>query len=226
MKKKKIYISILVALVLITSFISTSISDVYKNRESFKKNLIRFHVIANSDASFDQALKLKVRDRVLKEMSSKFKSNDIGEARKIVINNTDYIKKIAMEEINENGFDYSVKVALEEHDFPTKNYGSITLPAGNYEALRVVIGNGQGKNWWCVLFPPLCFIDVKQGLTNKETEGRLKKVLSEEEYDMISNAASSEGELPIKLKFKLVEVLEKSKWKISKIIGFNNRKGN
>jgi len=224
MKNKKIYISSAIIFILIASVISFYISDVYKDRESFKENLIRFHVIANSDASFDQALKLKVRDRILKEMSSKLKSNDIGKAKEIIVNNTDYIEKIAMEEINENGFNYSVKVALEEHDFPTKNYGNITLPAGSYEALRVVIGNGQGKNWWCVLFPPLCFIDVKQGLTDEKTERKLKEVLSEEEYDMISSAASNEGELPIKLKFKVVEVLEKSRWKISKIIGFK-RKG-
>ncbi len=220
MRRKKTYIILVIVLGLITSLISMYISDVYKNRESFKENLIRFHVIANSDASFDQALKLKVRDKILKEMGQKFTTNDILVAKEIIEENTDYIEKIAMEEINRNGFNYSVKVALEEHDFPTKNYGSITLPAGNYEALRVVIGSGEGKNWWCVLFPPLCFIDVKQGLTDEKTQGKLQEVLSEEEYDMISNAASQEGKLPIKLKFKIVDVLEKSKWKLSKIIGW------
>ncbi|WP_432662526.1 stage II sporulation protein R [Wukongibacter baidiensis] len=219
MRRKKIYIILVIVFGLITSLISMYIADVYKNRESFKENLIRFHVIANSDASFDQALKLKVRDKILKEMGQKFTTNDILVAKEIIEVNTDYIEKIAMEEIKKNGFNYSVKVALEEHDFPTKNYGSITLPAGNYEALRVVIGNGEGKNWWCVLFPPLCFIDVKQGLTDEKTKGKLQEVLSEEEYEMISSAASQEGKLPIKLKFKIVDVLEKSKWKLSKIIG-------
>lgn len=219
MNKKKI-ITLTVVFGLITSFIAIYVSDVYRNRESFKENLIRFHVIANSDASFDQALKLKVRDRVLKEMGEKFKTDDIGMAKEIIVENTEYIEKIAMEEINRNGFNYPVKVALEEHSFPTKNYGSITLPAGDYEALRVVIGSGQGKNWWCVLFPPLCFIDVKQGLTDEKTQGKLQEVLTEEEYVMINNAAASEGELPIKLKFKLVEILENSKWKLSKIISW------
>lgn len=220
MRRKKMYIVLVIVFGLITSFISMYISDVYKNRESFKENLIRFHVIANSDASFDQALKLKVRDKILKEMGKRFETDDILMAKEIIKENTDYIEKIAIEEINRNGFNYSVKVALEEHEFPTKNYGSITLPAGDYEALRVVIGNGEGKNWWCVLFPPLCFIDVKQGLTDEKTKGKLQEVLSEDEYNMISSAASQEGKLPIKLKFKIVDILEKSKWKLSKIIGW------
>lgn len=223
MKNKKIYIALVIVFALITSVISIYTLDVYKNRESFKENLIRFHVIANSDASFDQALKLKVRDKVLKEMSSKFETKDIKEAKEILTNNLDYIEEIAMEEIKKNGFNYPVKIALEEHDFPTKNYGSITLPAGNYQALRVVIGNGQGKNWWCVLFPPLCFIDVKNGLTDEKTKNELKTVLSEDEYSMINAAASQEGELPIKLKFKVVEILEESKWKLSKIVWHKNK---
>ncbi|SHJ58149.1 stage II sporulation protein R [Paramaledivibacter caminithermalis] len=218
MKNKKLYIIAIIILGLIASSISIYTLDVYKNRESFKENLIRFHVIANSDASFDQALKLKVRDKILMEMGKKLKTKDINEAKKIIANNMDYIKKIAMEEINQKGFNYPVKVMLQEHNFPTKNYGSITLPAGSYQALRVVIGSGQGKNWWCVLFPPLCFIDVKNGLTDEKTKAELKTVLSEEEYSMINAAASQEGELPIKLKFKLVEILENSKWKLSKIM--------
>lgn len=223
MKNKKVYVTLLIIFGLITSVVSVYIFDVYKNRESFKENLIRFHVIANSDAPFDQALKLKVRDKVIKEMSSKFKTRSINEAREIITSNMDFIQEIAAKEIKSNGFNYSVQVALQEHDFPTKNYGSVTLPAGEYEALRVVIGNGEGKNWWCVLFPPLCFIDVEHGLTDEKTKTELKEVLSEEEYQMINAAAAQEGELPIKLKFKVVEILEKSKWKLSKIVGFRNK---
>ncbi|MCG8542220.1 MAG: stage II sporulation protein R [Clostridia bacterium] len=219
MKNKKIYIPIIIVFGIIVSLISIYVSDFYRNRESFKENLIRFHVIANSDAPFDQALKLKVRDKILKEMDSKFKAEDIGGAREIILENRDYIKEIAMEEVKENGFNYPVNIILEEHSFPTKNYGSITLPAGNYEALRIVLGNGRGKNWWCVLFPPLCFIDIKQGLTNENTKDKLQEVLSEEEYDMINNSVQRNGELPIKLKFKVVELFEESKWKLSKIIG-------
>ena len=221
MVKKKVYIVLVIVFGLITSLISIYVSDVYKSRESFKGDLIRFHVIANSDAPFDQALKLKVRDKILKEMNSKFETNNIGEAKEIAIENIDLIKEIAMKEVRENGFKYTVDAVLEEHNFPTKNYGSITLPAGGYEALRVVIGDGNGKNWWCVLFPPLCFIDVKQGLTDEKTKDKLQEVLSEEEYNMISNAASDQGQFPIKLKFKIVEILEESKWKLSKIIGMN-----
>ncbi|SKC58488.1 stage II sporulation protein R [Maledivibacter halophilus] len=220
MKNKKTYIILLIVLGIITSSVAAYVSDVYKNRESFKENLIRLHVIANSDAPFDQTLKLKVRDKIINEMSSKFKTKSINEAKGIITENINFIEKVALEEVKSNGFNYSVKVALQEHNFPTKNYGSITLPAGEYEALRVVIGNGEGKNWWCVLFPPLCFIDVKHGLTDEKTQTELKEVLSEEEYQMINSAAAQKGELPIKLKFKVVEILEKSKWKLSKIMGY------
>ncbi len=222
MIQKKIYLIGIIVFALIPTLLTIFISDVYKFRESYKNDLIRFHVIANSDSPSDQALKLKVRDKVIKEMSKKFDTNDIDEAKKIIIDNMEEIENFAREEIEKEGYDYPVRVALEEANFPTKNYGSIALPAGRYEALRVIIGSGQGKNWWCVLFPPLCFIDVKSGLTDQRTKEELKEVLTEEEYNMINTAATSEGQLPIKLKFKVVEILEESKWKLSKIVGLKN----
>lgn len=217
--KKKIT-TIFITLGLITSIITFYISDVYKNTESYKNDLIRFHVIANSDSPVDQALKLRIRDRVLNEMGEKFNTKNINEAKEIIKENIGYIEKIALEEIRKGGFDYPVRAALEKSNFPTKNYGSIALPAGTYEALRIVIGNGEGKNWWCVLFPPLCFIDVKNGLTDQKTREELRQVLTEDEFNMISTAATEDGELPIKLKFKIVEILENSKWKISKLVGY------
>ncbi len=222
MKQRKKYIIGFIILGLILSSLGLYVADVYKNIYSYKNNLIRFHVIANSDAPMDQALKLKVRDKVINEMSKKFNTKDIEEAKEIILDNIDDIEKMASEEIQKNGYSYPVRVALEESKFPTKNYGNIALPAGTYEALRVVIGSGQGKNWWCVLFPPLCFIDVKNGLTDQQTKGELKQVLTEDEYNMISTAATANGEVPMKLKFKVVEILEKSKWKLSKLVGLNN----
>lgn len=218
MTRKKYYVIGFIALGLIISLISLYTFDVYKNRESYKNDLIRFHVIANSDSLKDQALKIKVRDRVMKEMHDKFNTKDIKEAQRIVNENLEYVEKVAREEMKKYGYNYSVKAVLGESKFPTKSYGSIALPAGTYNALRVVIGSGEGKNWWCVLFPPLCFIDVKNGLTDEKTKGELREVLSEEEFNMINAAASKEGELPIKLKFKVVELLEKSKWRLSQLV--------
>ncbi|TCO78740.1 stage II sporulation protein R [Marinisporobacter balticus] len=193
--------------------------DVYENQKSYKKQMIRFHVLANSDSPQDQALKLKVRDRIIEEMNPKFEgSKSLDQTRGIIKRNIKNIEVIAMDTIKEDNRDYEVKATLAEVDFPTKNYGSITLPAGNYEALRVVIGKGEGANWWCVLFPPLCFIDTKNGLTNEKTKKEMMNVLTEEEFKMISTA-KSEDRIPIKLKFKTVEILEEAKLKLNKVVG-------
>jgi len=222
LKKKRLAIIIL-SFVIVASLTFISLSEVYKNRESYKDNLIRFHVLGNSDAPYDQELKIKVRDRVMKEMNEKFNTKDIEVARALIKDNIKEIEGIAKDEIRRNGYDYPVKVMLQDYIFPTKNYGSITLPAGTYEALRIIIGKGEGRNWWCVLFPPLCFIDVEKGLTNEKTREELKGVLSEDEFKMINSAASQKGEIPLKLKFKVVEVLEKSKWRISNLVGLNEQ---
>ena len=145
-------------------------------------------------------------------------SKSLSQTRGIIKENLVNIEKIAREVISENGSSYRVKVSLEDVLFPTKNYGSITLPAGTYEALRIVIGEGQGANWWCVLFPPLCFIDVDKGLTNEKTKQELMNVLTEEEFNMIQTAGR-DNEMPIKLKFKVVEILEYARSNFEKVVG-------
>lgn len=191
-----------------------SVSDVYKNQKAYKDELIRFHVLANSDSPEDQALKLKVRDEVISKLNPKFeKSKSLNESRQIIKENLEEVKEVALEVISNNGYDYGVTATLADVNFPTKNYGSITLPAGNYEALRIVIGDGDGANWWCVLFPPLCFIDMEKGLTDENTKAEMKSVLTEDEFNMIYT--KKEEELPLKLKFKIVEVIESTKEKIN-----------
>ena len=176
--------------------------------ESYKEKLIRFHVLANSDEEVDQDLKLKVRDRLIETMSDKFKDSiDIEESREIVKDNIEEMKQIALEEIKENGKDYSVDIKLEAHDFPTKSYGDFTLPAGEYEAVRVLIGEAKGENWWCVMFPPLCFVDENNGVIDKKTDEKLKDILTEEEYKLISRENSKKASNR-KMKFKILEILE------------------
>ncbi|MCL6610785.1 MAG: stage II sporulation protein R [Peptococcaceae bacterium] len=132
-------------------------------------SLIRFHVIANSDSPADQALKLKVRDAVIREMTPVLAGvDDAGEARTRVDASLGLIKAAAERAVAENGYGYPVEVMRGNYDFPEKTYRvrignegearDLTLPAGRYEAVRVVIGSGRGANWWCVLFPPLCFV--------------------------------------------------------------------
>lgn len=134
-------------------------------------NLIRFHVIANSDSDRDQALKRRVRDLIVQRMSPEFaKAQSLDEARQIAKAHLEDIRQIAKNEVSSSGEKYAVTVQLGKFDFPIKNYGKLTLPAGSYEAVRVVIGQGQGANWWCVLFPPLCFVDVSRAMSPVEEQ--------------------------------------------------------
>lgn len=173
--------------------------------ESYKDKLIRFHVLANSDSPKDQELKLKVRDKVIDFMGEKFaKSGSMEETRIIVNENMENMKEIALKEIKENGKDYDVEIKLESHEFPTKSYGEFTLPAGEYEAVRILIGEAKGENWWCVMFPPLCFVDARNGLTDSKTDENMKKHLTQEEY----NEISSNDDGNIQMKSKLVETIK------------------
>lgn len=181
------------------------------------ENLIRFHVLANSDSQEDQKLKLKVRDKIIDAMSGELEvSKNVDETRNILMNNLDKIGEAAEEEIYKNGQGYGVKVSLEEHAFPTKRYGNVVFPAGRYEALRVEIGDAKGQNWWCVMFPPLCFVDVKHGLTDEKTKKELQKSLTAEEYYLVYSSIN-ENELPLKLKSKVFEVFKSSKNKLARL---------
>lgn len=162
--------------------------------EDISQKLIRFHVIANSDEEKDQALKFKVRDEVLKYIQPMLKdSKDIDNSREILKRENENILNIARNVIKENGYSYEVDSTLSREYFPVKTYGNITLPQGEYEAYRILIGSGEGKNWWCVMFPPICFVDVTKGaVAYEETEKEMKEVLSEDEYKMVDNKVSQQ----------------------------------
>lgn len=150
-------------------------------------SLIRFHVVANSDLKNDQDIKLMVRDAVLKNVGGKLeKSGSREESLKILEKELPLIERTANEILEKHGFTYGAKAYLGKFQFPVKTYSNITLPAGEYTALRIVLGNGNGKNWWCVMFPPLCFIDITRGLTDEETEARLSSVMNESAVESIT----------------------------------------
>lgn len=155
--------------------------------ESINNKLIRFHVVANSDSEEDQSVKLKIRDEILRKYGPVIsQSNSRSESLQLISENLNEIESTANNILKEDGKNYSAKVILGNSIFPIKQYGTITLPAGEYTALKVVLGEGGGKNWWCVMFPPLCFIDVTRGLTSEETDEELKKVISSEDVESIT----------------------------------------
>lgn len=209
--RKRVLRTYILSLSLAILMVAAVVYDYEKNAtkaavlEGISDSLIRFHVIANSDSDDDQALKLKVRDDILKKMNNVLsESENIDETRQLIYDNMDTIKKIAEEVIEDNSYDYKVNITLKMEQFPLKTYGDIILPPGKYEALLVEIGEAKGKNWWCVMFPPLCFVDVTHGVVPEETKETLKTILSDEEYDSII-MTDGEEEMPIKIKFKLLE---------------------
>lgn len=202
--KKVKYSFILVFLLGIYIFIS-AISYVSAVSSSLEDSVFRLHVIANSNSEEDQNLKYIVRDNLISYMNSicaNVQSKD--EAILIARENSDNFYKIAKQTIEENGFNYDVNIEIGNFLFPTKQYGDISFPSGYYDALRVKIGKAEGKNWWCVMFPPLCFVNLSSGIIPTESKEVLKSELSDEEYNIISNTNSNE----IKFKFKIIELLQ------------------
>ena len=115
---------------------------------------------------------------------------------------------ICKETIKDSGYDYDVSINLGYSKFPTKQYSSVVLPAGEYKALKIVIGKGQGRNWWCVMFPPLCFVDEQNNVIDKETDEKLKSVLTKDEYELIVEKDNKKVN-DLQIKFKIVEVFQK-----------------
>jgi len=166
---KKEKFNILISLCV--GFVITSIVAIYtgfysdKIQKDIASKIIRFHVLANSNTDLDQNLKLSVRDGIIKKyQDDMIKNKTIETNREFIKNNLDNIAKEAEEIIKSEGYNYSVKVDLDMSTFPTKYYGDLSFPAGEYEALKIEIGEAKGDNWWCVMFPPLCFVDVAKNV--------------------------------------------------------------
>ena len=178
MKLKAIDISVFVTL--IVCIIATVSFE--NSCKGIREEILRLHVIANSDEEYDQELKLRVRDAVLNSGKAVFSgSEDIISAQGKIQQETDMILSAAIECIRQSGYDYDVKIELARSYFPTRVYDYITLPAGYYKAVRVIIGEGKGKNWWCIMFPPLC---LPAASDNKEI---IKEYLSDDEMKIVTS---------------------------------------
>ena len=192
----------------ITAFVFFLIFSAYSYASSISsdlsKSVFRLHVSANSDSDEDQSLKLQVRDKLLDYINSitaNVRSKD--DAIKIAQDHQKDFQIIAEQTILDKGYSYPVTVEIGNYEFPTKQYGDITLPSGYYDALRVKIGKASGHNWWCVMFPPLCFVDVTSGIVPDSSKEQLKENMSSEDYSIISNDNSV-----TEFKFKIVELFK------------------
>ena len=198
-KRKTFTLSLATALIF---SVLLSLSGFDANCHEIENEVLRLHVIANSDKENDQALKLKVRDEVLRMEAKLWKTaENKTQAMDIVKEHIDEIEDAAQEIVRENGYNYPVSATLTYCYFPTREYENFTLPAGNYDALRITIGEAKGKNWWCVLFPEICL--------GAATD--FSGVLSEESENIVSNPSD------FKVKFKVVELYRGVKEKISAI---------
>ncbi|MCR4563044.1 MAG: stage II sporulation protein R [Clostridiales bacterium] len=195
-KNFQIIVSSLLIAFIFSSYMS--LSSFMASGEIIRNNVLRLHIKANSDSDEDQSLKLKVRDEILKESPEIFSGvKNLKDAVKNCENAKKKIQKTTEKVIRENGYDYSVKTEIGRSFFPVKTYeNEVTLPAGDYTALKITIGEGKGHNWWCVMFPPLC-------LPAAEGEKTLSDVLDENEESLVKSNPKYE------FRFKIAELFEK-----------------
>lgn len=164
-------------------------------------SVLRLHVLANSDSEGDQALKLRVRDAILADAAHLFADcKDREEASAAVSENLPLLQASAERAVAEAGYSYPVRIELGEEEYPTRNYESACFPAGEYLSLRVLIGEGVGQNWWCVLFPPLCVSAAS------ESDGSVEVGLYGDQYAIVTETEN----IKYKIRFKLLEAIEKA----------------
>ena len=186
-KKKKMICMILAIGLAVTGtglLCKTRVNHVQKR---LAKEVFRFHVIANSNSERDQALKLRVKEEVIAYMEEELpESESVEMTQEWAVSNMQKIEQIAEQVLREESCDDQVRGNVVNCYFPDKTYGDITFPEGYYSALRLEIGKAEGENWWCVLYPNLCFLDSVHAVVPEEGKEKLKKVLDDEEYEMIT----------------------------------------
>lgn len=200
MLKHKKEIKFAVALALAVSIL-LSLSSFEARCEELRQNVFRLHIIANSNSEFDQALKLKVRDAVINETGDIYdRCLDLKSAKEAAIKNKERIYNAAKSVINDAGMDYEVEIEIGTAFFDTRHYETFSLPAGEYEALNIRIGEAKGKNWWCVMYPSLCIASSGAEITD---------VVSEDSAEIANNPQN------YVMRFKIVEIYEKLRERFS-----------
>ena len=184
---------------LILSIIVGSFTAFAGKCDSIRESVLRLHILANSDSEEDQALKLKVRDRILEETGTLFQTTgNLKDAEAEAVRQLERVRQIAENEIQKQGYNYTVKAELCNMFFETRQYDNVTMPAGSYDAVRITIGEAKGHNWWCVLYPPMC-------IPAAQPKQELDDVLSAEEMEVVTAKPNYE------IRFACVEIFERIK---------------
>ena len=187
-----------------------SFSVFAKQCEELPDRLFRLHILANSDSEEDQQLKYELRDYIMEDMKYVFEGcSDAEDAREAAKASLGDIAAKAQRFVYGKGYDYAVAVSVENTYFTTRSYGSLVVPAGNYDALRIVIGEGEGHNWWCVMFPPLCLGAVEEYVSFDEDILLCKSGMRGRAAGRLSFYASRrvEQDQPVQVRFKVFEWL-------------------
>ena len=193
--KRKIHLSICCGLI---CAVLLSMSSFSAACDDLRQNVLRLHIIANSDSDADQQLKLKIRDQILAKTDGLFlNSENLEDAKTTIINNLPYFEEIANDVIKENGFDYTATVTFGTSEFDTRYYEDFTLPAGEYESLIITLGNGDGQNWWCVVYPTVCVPAASKGDLSDTAKDKSTQI--------------AKGGKRYVMRFKTVEIYEKIK---------------
>jgi len=173
-----------------------------RTQANIADNVIRFHVRANSDGAECQALKYRIRDEVLAEFEHYFATDTVYNARNKIAQRLDTIQTFAQDVANSAGYNYTVTANIARLFFPTQFYGSIAFPPGEYEALQIIIGDGEGNNWWCLMFPPLCYVDMT---ATEEGRGMLSAAINDEGMRLLMHQDPEEVNTGLVVRFRIVE---------------------
>lgn len=202
---KKLEAAVLFGFAVAVIFCLTGFISFEEKCDGIRGKVFRLHVLANSDSEEDQELKLKVRDRLLEEGGEILSgAENESEAAEKARESIGTLTRIARDEVQRQGYDYPVTVKVERTYFSTRVYDNVTLPAGEYEALQVLIGNAEGQNWWCVMFPPMCLPAAEGGESLQQENEKLENVLNPQEMDIVTSPEKYE------LRFKTVEWFEEA----------------
>ena len=203
--KTKIFIVLILIIIAMTTIYAV---ESYYEIVQLETKIIRLHIIANSDTLQDQELKLKVRNNILNNFNKRFSNiTSKKDSEALILRNLNEIREIAQRTVYEEGYFYNVEVYYGNYKFPIREYYNFTLPSGDYDAVRVEIGEAKGQNWWCVMFPPLCFTDFGKKLDEgfENIEEKLKEVLTEQEIQLIK---TNRGYSQIKFKSIIAELIQ------------------